>query len=124
MSEVEKPMLDGKIEMDETYVGGKIKGRGIQAKRLTTKHVIGIRQRNGELRLFHAKDVKAGTIAQFIRENISEDVDVIITTILRPIHSPWSGQACPKSTRLSITAQRSMSWGHSYQHRRIGFLAS
>ncbi len=25
--------------------------------------VIGIRQRNGELRMFHAKDVKAGTIA-------------------------------------------------------------
>lgn len=34
---------------------------------------------NGDLRLFHAKDVKAGTIAQFIRENISEDVDVIMT---------------------------------------------
>lgn len=41
--------------------------------------MIGIRQRNGELRMFHASDVKAGTIAQFIRENVSDDVDVIMT---------------------------------------------
>jgi uncharacterized membrane protein YeaQ/YmgE (transglycosylase-associated protein family) len=38
-----------------------------------------IRQRNGELRMFKAKDVKAGTLANFIREHISEDVDVIMT---------------------------------------------
>jgi transposase-like protein len=41
--------------------------------------VIGIRQRGGETRFFHAQDVRTGTIAQYIRENISEDVDVIMT---------------------------------------------
>ena len=41
--------------------------------------VIGIRKRDGELRLFHAKDAKSATLAQFIRENVSENVDVIIT---------------------------------------------
>ena len=79
MREVNKPMLDGKIEMDETYVGGKNKGRGAGQRLENKEIVIGIRQRNGELRMFHASDVKAGTLAQFIRENVSEDVDVIMT---------------------------------------------
>lgn len=79
MREVHKPMLYGVIEMDETYVGGKVRGRGIQAGKDNKETVIGIRQRNGDVRFFHASDAKAGTIAQFIRENVSEDVDVIIT---------------------------------------------
>jgi transposase-like protein len=79
MREAEKPMLDGTIEMDETYVGGKVKGRGMQAGKDNKETVIGIRQRNGDVRFFHAKDAKAGTIAKYIRENVSEDVDVIIT---------------------------------------------
>jgi transposase-like protein len=41
--------------------------------------VIGIRQRGGELRFFHAQDVKSGTLAKYIKENISQDVDVIMT---------------------------------------------
>lgn len=79
MREADKPMLDGTIEMDETYVGGKVKGRGIQAGKDNKETVIGIRQRNGDVRFFHSKDAKAGTLAQYIRENVSEDVDVIIT---------------------------------------------
>ncbi|HVO59137.1 MAG TPA: hypothetical protein VMT51_15705 [Dongiaceae bacterium] len=38
--------------------------------------VLGIRKRNGDLRFFHTKDAKSGTMAQYIRENISEDVEV------------------------------------------------
>jgi transposase-like protein len=72
-------MLDGKIEMDETYIGGKSRGRGVKFGKDNKETVIGIRQRNGELRLFHANDVKAGTLAQYICENVSEDVDVIMT---------------------------------------------
>jgi transposase-like protein len=79
MREAEKPMLDGKIEIDETYVGGKRRGQGHVGRSREKEVVIGIRQRNGELRLFHASDVKAGTLAQYIRENVSADVDVIIT---------------------------------------------
>lgn len=80
MNEVNKSMLGGKIEMDETYVGGHApKGHGYTGRHTTKEIVIGIRQRNGELRLFHAKDVKSGTIAKFIRENVSQDVDVIFT---------------------------------------------
>jgi transposase-like protein len=75
MREADKPMLDGTIAMDETYVSGKVKGRGKNNK----ETVIGIRQCNGDVRFFHAADAKAGTIVKYIRENISEDVNVIIT---------------------------------------------
>jgi transposase-like protein len=70
--------LTGTVEMDETYVGGKSHGkRGRGAANKET--VIGIRQRNGELRLFHVADVTSGTLAKYIRENIADDVEVLIT---------------------------------------------
>jgi len=79
MNEASPEKLSGTVEVDETYVGGKPK-RGTARGRGTTKEiVIGIRQRGGDLRFFHAEDVKSGTLAKYIRENISEDVDVVMT---------------------------------------------
>jgi len=79
MKEADQPMLDGTVEMDETYVGGKQRNPG-RGKATTNKEVvIGIRQRNGDLRFFHAEDAKKGTLAKYIRENVSQDVEVIIT---------------------------------------------
>jgi transposase-like protein len=87
MKAVNDSMLDGQIEIDETYVGGKaknmhkadrarkIQGRGGYGKEI----VIGIRQRSGDLRFFHASDVESGTLARYIRENVSKDVDVIFS---------------------------------------------
>jgi len=81
MASADKPMLYGTVEVDETYIGGK--QRGFQDKpghgRSTKQIVIGIRQRGGETRFFHAEDAKSGTLAQYIKENVSEDVDVIVT---------------------------------------------
>ena len=34
--------------------------------------VIGIRQRGGDLRFFHAEDCKSGTLAKYIKENVSD----------------------------------------------------
>ena len=72
-------MLDGTIEMDETYVGGKVSGKGQRYARKQKQVVIGIRQRSGELRFFHARDASAGTLAQYVKENISQDVEVLVT---------------------------------------------
>jgi len=79
MVEASKPMLDGTVEIDETYVGGKKLGYGVKAGKEAKEIVIGIRRRGGDLRFFHAADVKSGTLEKYIRENISEDVDVIMT---------------------------------------------
>lgn len=80
MAEVHTTKLDGTVEMDETYLGGKQHtyrkaGYGNSNKQI----VVGIRERGGDLRFFHAKDAKSATLAQYIREHVSEDVDVIIT---------------------------------------------
>jgi transposase-like protein len=79
MKEVDQPMLDGTVEMDETYVGGKNRGGGQGARLANKEVVIGLRQRNGDLRFFHAEDAKSGTLAKYIRENVSADVEVLIT---------------------------------------------
>jgi transposase-like protein len=69
--------LTGTVEVDETWVGGREHGQGQKRQK---EVVIGIRQRGGELRFFHAADCKSGTLAKYIRENISaESVDVIET---------------------------------------------
>jgi transposase-like protein len=79
MKEADKPMLDGTVEMDETYVGGRSVGKGSKAAKAEKEIVIGLRQRNGELRFFHAMDVKSGTLAKYIQENVSTDVEILVT---------------------------------------------
>jgi transposase-like protein len=71
--------LDGIVEMDETYVGGKNTGRGQARKNENKEIVIGIREREGDLRFFHAADATSGTLAKYIKENVSTDVDVMVT---------------------------------------------
>ncbi len=57
----------GTVEIDETYVGGKARR---WRKRSVKKVVIGIRQRNGDLRLIHAEDAKSETVREIIKANM------------------------------------------------------
>jgi transposase-like protein len=109
MASAEKNMLYGTVEMDETWVGGREKNpKG--AGRVPYAHsnkipVIGIKQRGGELRFFKAEDVKSGTLAQYIKENISEDVHVIMA-------DDW--KAYPKAIKkLGIDPDKHKSINHS-----------
>ena len=81
MATAEKTMLDGTVEMDETYLGGRLKGAGHHWRKYPDlkQVVVGIKQRNGDLRFFHAEDAKQGTLAKYIKENVSQDVEVIMT---------------------------------------------
>lgn len=84
MKEVDPQPLGGVVECDETFVGGRQRSKAGHAGRIpygeSNKEIVfGIKQRGGELRYFHAADVKSGTLAKYIRENISGDVDVIMT---------------------------------------------
>jgi transposase-like protein len=71
--------LDGTVEVDETYIGGRKRGWGVYAGKKAKEIVVGIRKRGGDLRFFHAEDVKGGTLAKYIKENVSTDVDVLMT---------------------------------------------
>jgi transposase-like protein len=76
MQETNQPKLTGTVEIDETYVGGK---KRRWRPRSTKSVVIGIRQRNGDLRLIHAEDAKSATVQQIIRANVGSHVEVIMT---------------------------------------------
>jgi transposase-like protein len=78
MTEVHK-MLDGTIEIDETYVGGKRRGMMGGTAKKSKEVVIGIVQRGGALKFIHVKDATAKTIREVMSEHVSEDVDVIVT---------------------------------------------
>lgn len=76
MREVHEKKLGGTVEIDETYIYGKPRhGRSRPAKQM----VVGIRKRNGDLRLIHAADLKADTIREIIAENVGSYVQVIMT---------------------------------------------
>jgi transposase-like protein len=109
MASAEKNMMYGTIEMDETFVGGRQKSTRGHAGRIPYSEsnkipVIGIKQRGGELRFFKAEDVKSGTLAKYIKENVSEDVDVIMT-------DEW--QAYPKAlSNLGISREKHKTVNH------------
>ncbi|HWF67576.1 MAG TPA: IS1595 family transposase [Acidobacteriaceae bacterium] len=106
MASAEKTMMDGTIEMDETYIGGKIQGRGVYEGKRAKIPVIGIKQRGGELRFFKAEDVKAGTLAKYIKEHVSEDVDVIMTDdfVTYPFALDRAGQSRLKHKTVNHSA--------------------
>lgn len=79
MKEASGKMLDGTVEVDETWVGGRKRGLEPGEGKRRKEIVIGIRQRGGDLRFFHASDVQSGTLYKYIHDNVSEDVDVIVT---------------------------------------------
>src|SRR5712692_9202217 len=76
MMEVAPRKLRGTVEIDETYVGGKKR----RWRRGSDKEVvIGIRQRNGDLRLVHAEDARSETVREIIKANVGGHVEVIMT---------------------------------------------
>ncbi len=78
MTEVHK-MLDGTIEIDETYIGGKRRGMMGGTAKKSKEVVIGIVQRGGALKFIHVKDATTKAIREVMTEHVSEDVDVIVT---------------------------------------------
>jgi transposase-like protein len=71
--------MSGIVEMDETYLGGRKRGCGVKAGKAAKQVVIGIKQRGGNLRLFHAPNAKIETLAKYLKEHVSADVEYIMT---------------------------------------------
>jgi len=85
--------MSGIIEMDETYLGGRIRNKHWRRKEFNTKQVVvGIKQRGGKLRFFHAPDAKIETLSQYLKEHVTADVEMIMTDEL---------PAYPKALRLA-----------------------
>jgi len=78
MTEAEHKMT-GTVEIDETYVGGKRRGKGHRDKLVNKTAVIGIRERGGCLHFIKADQVNQGTVYDIIARNVDSTVDVIMT---------------------------------------------
>ena len=93
MENIGSAEMSGIIEMDETYLGGKIRNKRWRRPEFNTKQVVvGIKQRGGKLRLFHAPDAKIETLAKYLKEHVSSDVEAIMTDEL---------PAYPKALRIA-----------------------
>ena len=78
MNEVNTDQLTGTIEVDETYVGGKVrgKGRGYRGNKAT---VVGVVQRGGEIRLQVARGSDRETLHAIIHKHVAPDAPNIYT---------------------------------------------
>jgi len=73
------PKLGGTVEIDETYVGGKIRGKGVAYAKKQKQVVMGAIQRGGEIRLQHVTGATVGTFQEFIEEHISDNAERVMT---------------------------------------------
>ncbi len=84
--------LSGIVEMDETYLGGRVRGTSMREAKKAKLVIVGIKERGGRVRMFHAPDAKIETLARFLKEHVSADVEAIMTDEF---------PAYPKALRLS-----------------------
>lgn len=71
-------MLSGIVEVDETFVGGKVRGRGMGYKG-NKAIVIGAVQRGGKIRLGVIKDRSKKSMHAFIEKHVDDDTEAIFT---------------------------------------------
>jgi transposase-like protein len=109
MLEVAPTKLGGTVEIDETYVGGKARRWRPRSEKAV---VIGIRQRNGDLRMIRAKDAKSATVREIINANIGGDVEVIMTDESQIY--PWALDKMQKN--LHKTINHSKEYAHGDVH--------
>ncbi|PYX55083.1 MAG: IS1595 family transposase [Acidobacteria bacterium] len=106
MLETAPKKLGGTVEIDETYVAGK--KRRWRAKGEISV-VIGIRQRNGDLRLIRAEDAKSATVREIINANIGSHVEVIMTD--ESAIYPWALDKMQKNLHKTINHSREYAHG-------------
>jgi transposase-like protein len=106
MLEVAPEKLGGTVEIDETYVAGK---KRRWRPKSDPSVVIGIRQRNGELRLIRAKDAKSATVKEIINANVGGHVEVIMTD--ESAIYPWALKQLPKEKHKTVNHTREYAHG-------------
>ena len=78
----EGPTLLGVVEVDETLVGGKKKGKG-RAYKGNKVWVAGAIQRGGQVRVERISDVKRHTLHGFISRSVKDEAEAIYTDELK-----------------------------------------
>jgi transposase-like protein len=72
MNDPSPAKLGGTIEADETYVGGKVKGKGCYVGRLNKAPVVALVERDGRARSFHMDAVTAKNLRVVVNQHIQK----------------------------------------------------
>ncbi len=81
MTELNAEQLKGTVEVDETWVGGKLEGQGtgIGNYKKNKSLVVGILQRDGKVRMQKIAKADRKTLHKFIKTHTKPDTELIIT---------------------------------------------
>ena len=71
----QKP-LQGEVEIDETYVGGRVIGKGVKAGKDNKAPVVSLVERGGSVRSFHVANVTAENLKPIVRQHVAEQAQV------------------------------------------------
>jgi transposase-like protein len=78
MREINSDLLRGVVEVDETYVGGKVHGHG-RGYKANKAIAIGAVQRQGKIRLQVIPNATKAVLHKFIHDNTAPDTEAIYT---------------------------------------------
>lgn len=71
------PPLSGHVEVDETYVGGRVKGQGRGRRKGDNKTiVVGMTERGGDVIARVVPDNKSATLVQHVLQNVTQNTTV------------------------------------------------
>jgi transposase-like protein len=110
LNEVDAQLLRGIVEVDETFAGGEVKGKGRGYKGNKTV-VVGAMQRNGNICLQVVRGTDRETLHGFIRENTAGDTEAIYT-------DEWSAYKgiADKDTKHEAVKHRDKEWARGEVH--------
>ena len=69
--------LSGTVEIDETYVGGKVLGQGVYEGKRRKSPVVSLVERQGKVRSFHVDRVTGKNLRKIMRENIAPESNLM-----------------------------------------------
>ena len=104
MREINAELLRGVVEVDETYVGGKVRGMG-RGYKGNKAIAIGAVQREGKIRLQVITHADKATLHKFIHDNTAPDTEAIYTDEL-PAY--WGIEDADTSHRVGSPPRRGM----------------
>jgi len=97
-------LLQGVLELDETFVGGRVKGKGVWYAKKEKAVVLGLKQRNGQVRFVHAPNTKGDTWKAAIKTHVDMPKVAQIMT--------------DDSTSVSFAVQREHAKHHVVNHSK------